>query len=125
VRVIVCGSRGWTDPGPVQEALAALPAESTVVHGAARGADSIAARIAVDLGLPVEAHPAQWDKWGRSAGPRRNAEMAALGADLCLAFRLTGPSPGTDDMVRRCRALGIPVRAWHMLHAGAGPGPLP
>lgn len=36
--------------------------------------------------------------------------MAALGADLCLAFRLTGPSPGTDDMVRRCRALGIPVR---------------
>lgn len=119
MRVIACGSRRWADSWPIREALATLPAATTVVHGAAPGADSLAGAIARKLGLRVEAHPAEWGRWGRSAGPRRNARMVALGADLCLAFRLRGPSPGTDDMMRRCREAGIPVE----VHDGPAPCP--
>ena len=46
-----------------------------VFHGAARGADALVDRAARRLGLPVQAVPAQWARYGRSAGPRRNALM--------------------------------------------------
>jgi len=110
MRVIVCGSRGWSDAGAITSDLAALPAGTTIVHGDARGADRLAEAAARRLGLATEAHPANWARYGKSAGPRRNAEMVALGADLCLAYRLEGPSRGTDDMVGRCRSHGILVR---------------
>ena len=51
--------------------------------------------------------PAAWNKWGYSAGPRRNAWMIEYGKpDHVLAFP---GGPGTADMVRRARAAGIPV----------------
>ncbi len=46
-----------------------------VFHGAARGADALVDRAARRLGLPVRAVPAQWSRYGRSAGPRRNGLM--------------------------------------------------
>jgi len=110
MRVIVCGSRGWSDGGVIESDLAALVAGTTIVHGGARGADSLAEEAARGLRRPTEAHPANWARYGKSAGPRRNAEMVEAGADLCLAYRLDGPSRGTDDMVQRCRAHGILVR---------------
>lgn len=110
MRVIVCGSRGWSDGDVIARALSALQANAVIVHGAARGADAFAEKTAKELGLRTEPHPANWGRFGRSARPRRNAEMADAGADLCLAFRLDGLSPGTDDMIRRCRSVGIPVR---------------
>lgn len=59
----------------------------TLVHGDGQGVDQQAARIwqACNFG-PIEPHPANWNAWGKSAGPRRNLEMVAQGADLCLAF---------------------------------------
>jgi SLOG family YspA-like protein len=62
--------------------------EIVIVHGACpTGADAIADRIARFHGHTVEDHPAE--RGGRrwpSAGPLRNAEMAAAGADVCLGF---------------------------------------
>jgi hypothetical protein len=37
-------------------------------------------------GYQIEAHPADWHRYGRAAGHRRNAEMITLGADGCVAF---------------------------------------
>ncbi len=45
-----------------------------IVHGGARGADSIANRVAVDRGYDVVVMPADWSM-GRGAGMRRNADM--------------------------------------------------
>jgi YspA, cpYpsA-related SLOG family len=81
-----------------------------LVHGACpRGADAIAAACAARTpGYQIEAHPADWRRYGRAAGYRRNAEMVALGADGCAAF-IRGRSPGSTSAVRLAAAAGIPV----------------
>lgn len=113
MRVIVCGSRHWDDRERIADRLFDLSMSTenlscTIVHGGARGADRIAHQEAQKLGLLVEAHPADWERLGKRAGFVRNAEMAALGADLCLAF-WDGSSKGTQHMMNLAREQGIPV----------------
>lgn len=83
--------------------------EIILVHGAARGADSLAAEIWEQVGLATEAHPADWEGLGRKAGHVRNHHMVSLGADLCLAFPL-GESRGTRGCMAAAHKAGIPVR---------------
>lgn len=107
-RIIVCGSRGWEDAQAIRSVLQGLePGEDTVVHGNAHGADRLAGEIAVELGLEVEVHPADWST-GKGAGFARNEKMASLGADACIAF-WDGQSPGTRDMMDRAERHGIKV----------------
>lgn len=106
MRVIVCGSREWSDREAIADRLFDLPPGSTIVHGNAKGADRIAAQEGQKLGHLIEAHPADWERHGKSAGPIRNEHMASLGADLCLAF-WDGRSRGTADMVDRAERHGI------------------
>jgi hypothetical protein len=114
VRILVTGSRDWDDEAGVRAALtdatAGHPGPHVVVHGACpTGGDAIADRIAADLGLTVERHPARWRRYGRSAGYRRNADMVAAGADVCLAFIRDG-SPGASMTARLAEEARIPVR---------------
>lgn len=111
-RVIVCGSRRWHNRAVIEARLADLvlataPNYPTIVHGCARGADRIAGEEALKAGLLVEEHPADWDRYGKRAGLIRNEAMAALGADLCLAF-WDGRSTGTAHMLDRAREHDIP-----------------
>lgn len=102
-RVLVTGSRSWTDTEAIATALAREwePGAVLVTGGCPTGADAIAALVWPGV---VELHPADWSH-GKSAGPRRNAEIVALGADVCLAFSLG--TKGTEDTVRRARQAGI------------------
>lgn len=87
----------------------ALPI-AAIVHGGANGVDRIAATVAAELGLAIEAHPADWARHGRAAGPRRNAEMVASGIDLWLAFPMAGAeNAGTWDCVRRAANAGAHI----------------
>jgi hypothetical protein len=113
-RLLVTGSRTWHDVRTIEQALAVIldrhPEGVLLVHGACpRGADAIAAAYAARTpGYQIEAHPADWRRYGRAAGHRRNAEMIALGADGCAAF-IRGDSPGSTRTVRLARAAGITV----------------
>ena len=109
MRVIVTGSRNWTNTHAVGAELVILPPWSIVVHGGARGADECAEREAVKEGLRTEVFEADWKRYGKAAGAIRNQAMVDAGADLVLAFPLEG-SRGTWDCVRRAEAAGIPVR---------------
>lgn len=139
IRVLVTGSRDYPDASAVVRALAAIRnrlaagATMTVVHGSCpTGADAAAhvwCALPTEPGCGVtvveEPHPASWSTCTRlcyhkprpdgrcpAAGPRRNGEMVALGADVVLAFPLDGPrhlSRGTWDCVDRANAAGIPV----------------
>jgi hypothetical protein len=112
VRVIVCGSRQWADAEAVLNRLAELPRNSTVVHGGSKGADQMAGRAASLLSLKVEVYEADWDRYGKRAGFLRNEQMAAAGADLCIAF-WDGQSKGTQHMTAICSAEDIPVEIIH------------
>ena len=62
------------------------------------------------LGISHECHKADWKRYGKRAGPIRNAEMIKAGADLCVAFhRNLARRLGTKDCARQAFAAGIPT----------------
>lgn len=111
MRVLICGSRTWESEIPIRALLELFDDSTVVIHGAARGADSIAGAIAEQLGLAVEAYPAEWQRYGRGAGPIRNQQMLDEGKpDVVFAFSDDiKNSRGTADMVRRSEAAGLPT----------------
>jgi hypothetical protein len=129
-RIIVTGSRDWDDPDAIRERLYLAAVRSgrceggiVVVHGAGGRADAAAKawvdevkrNTVYDTKVEEEPHPAAWavpPRKGDPAGPRRNEEMAALGADECLAFPIGDrrTSPGTWNCIEACCRHGIPVR---------------
>ena len=139
LRLLVSGDRRWADPLPVRDALDAIcalvaPFSSPVlVHGAARGLDSLAADWAAAAGWALDARPAQWNVHTdacppshagapscRMAGHRRNAEMLRPRPTLLVAFPLHAEplapgepreltSRGTWSMVAKAREASLPV----------------
>jgi hypothetical protein len=115
-RILVTGSRDWDDEEELRLALikAAVPhlPSVMVVHGACpTGADAMAAEWAANYGLRAEAHPADWDQFGKAAGFRRNAEMVQAGAAICLAFIRNG-SKGATHTADLAGNAGILVRRY-------------
>jgi len=110
VRVLACGDRNWSDAAKIRERLARLPGDTVIVHGAARGADTLAGLVANRLKLVVEAFPADWERYGRAAGPIRNREMLDTRPDLVIAFHSNlAESKGTRDCVNEAKRRHIPV----------------
>lgn len=101
MKVIIAGSRGFDD----YEALCKFcdyiigepKEEIEIVSGTAKGADTLGEQYANERGYKLKQFPADWDIYGKSAGYRRNAEMANY-ADLLIAFH-DGKSKGTKHMI--------------------------
>lgn len=110
MRVVICGSRTWTDKETIYLFVCALPLLSEVITGGARGADTIADAAAEEFGHFRIIFPANWKGQGKAAGPLRNLRMLDMKPDRVIAFRAKGQSVGTDVMVRECKRRGIPVR---------------
>jgi hypothetical protein len=106
--VLVCGDRWWKDREKIKARLSTLPKDTTILHGACRGADLIAASVAQELGMKVKAFPADWDRYGSSAGPIRNRLMLDERPDLVIAFHSDlSNSKGTADTVTEARSRKI------------------
>ena len=112
MRLGVTGGRDYTDEKCVaslmSKALARYGKDLVVVHGAARGLDTLVDQWCKRNKVAVEPHPALWDLHGKSAGILRNQEMVASGLDALLSFP---GGRGTADMTQRCVNAGIPVGA--------------
>ena len=116
VAVLVTGSRHLTDKhrDAVTLALAYAAARHdgrwppTLIHGDAKGADTLAAEIAAEQGWKVIAMPADWDTHHKAAGPIRNQQMVDMHPDLVVAFLMPN-SRGTRDCVERALKADIPV----------------
>lgn len=110
MRVLVTGSRTWTNFQLVRDELSKLATPDnflTVVHGACpTGADAAADLWASQNAWINERHPADWARYKGAAGYRRNAEMVALGADICLAF-IRGGSRGASHTADLAEKAGI------------------
>ena len=81
--------------------------EVTIISGGARGADKLGERYANMNLLDLDIYPAKWDKYGRSAGYRRNEKMAKVATHL-LAF-WDGSSRGTKHMIDLAHRHGLTV----------------
>lgn len=109
MRLLVTGGRDYADREAVFEALDALR-PAVIMHGRAKGADSLAHCWALERRVEVSAYGAQWAEHGKAAGPIRNQRMLDEGKpDMVLAFP---GGRGTADMVRRAVAANVLVYRW-------------
>lgn len=110
-RVLVTGGRDYTDRTNVFRVLTELHVSvgvECVIEGGASGADTLAREWARThlpaTGLITE--PADWKKWGPSAGPRRNSLMLTYEPTLLVAFP---GGRGTADMIAKARRAQVEV----------------
>ena len=132
-KVLICGDRHWSDYSLIFDVISNLHSmfdeSMIIIHGAAPGADTIAAKVADDLGILTKSFPAYWncnvyekdtgnqcktdDKHavvhGRPAGVIRNARMIKEGnPDIVLGFhRDIMSSKGTRDMLQKAEVRKI------------------
>lgn len=109
MQVLVCGGRDFTDRERLFRVIDWLcPDQITcIIHGGATGADTLAGEWAKYSYVECKVYPAQWDKYGRSAGPVRNQQMLDEGKpDLVLAFP---GGAGTRNMIMLARRAGVDV----------------
>jgi len=112
MKILIAGSRTLTEPSYIghliDQAFAALPTPSVnaVIHGGAKGVDLIAHDWAKKHGIPVEVYAADWGRFGKAAGHRRNVVMV----DRCDAAVVIwdGQSKGTRHTIELLTASGKP-----------------
>lgn len=112
MRVLVCGSRHFNDYSRLAQELETLvrPEWSLIIHGAAKGADTLAGLWAKAHKIPVQVFPADWATYGKRAGPIRNHQMLREGKpELVVAF-IAPDSRGTRSMCNIARQAGVPVK---------------
>jgi len=109
MRVIVCGGRTFDDYELLERELDTMHERhhfTLLIHGASYGADRFAEKWAKSRQIEIESVPANWKRFGKQAGPYRNAEMLRRKPDMVIAFP---GGKGTADMVSKAQAAAVPV----------------
>lgn len=107
MRVIIAGPRDLYDYPLVEEIIKESGFSILeVVSGGATGVDSMGEIYAMKNDIPIKRFEADWDKYGKSAGPIRNQLMAEYAEALIAVDKQT---PGTTDMIRKARKQGLKV----------------
>jgi hypothetical protein len=108
MKVILAGSREITDYSELLTAISTAKFEITeVVCGMAAGTDKLGEKWARVNNVPVKEMPADWNKYGKPAGPIRNRQMAEY-ADAAIVL-WDGVSPGSRNMISEMNRLKKPV----------------
>ena len=115
MKLLICGSRSWTDARTIRKDLdyAVQKVKGThrrlcVVSGGAEGADQIGAALAELLGARVTVMKPDWDRHGKSAGFKRNLRMLDTDPDVVLAY-WDGKSKGTLHTIKQAVERGLTV----------------
>ena len=113
MKLIVAGGRDFTNTNHMIDELqklvnsGSIPDCPELVCGMARGADMLAYSLWANNRMPIHNFQANWDKYGKSAGYRRNQEMGEF-ADAAVCF-WDGKSKGTKHMIDIMNRLNKPV----------------
>ena len=100
MKMIIAGGRDFMDLELLYRSCSEILKDKTVqeiVSGCAKGADRAGESYAKFNKIAIKKFPAEWDKYGKSAGYRRNKDMAEY-ADVLIAF-WNGESKGTKHMI--------------------------
>ena len=122
--LLVAGGRNYENWEEFQKIVEANIPESwvnmseiVIVEGGAHGTDEMAERFAKERGAMVKEFRADWVKYGRAAGPKRNDAMAKYIAENGgrALFFWDGRSKGTQDCIRSAKKRGLMVTIWNTL----------
>jgi len=113
MKVIIAGSRTFSDYNLLKKKLDLFfskkkKREITIISGTANGADKLGEKYASENNISIERYPADWDQYGKSAGYKRNLQMAN-NADALVAF-WDGVSKGTNHMIDIAKEKQLQVR---------------
>ena len=116
-RIIIAGNRQFNDYGKMLKALdeqgvhlinSIDPIE--IISGHASGADILGERFAKAYGYPLKIFPAEWNVYGKAAGPICNEQMAKYVAEadrgILIPFPV-GKSKGTRNMIELAQQYGL------------------
>jgi hypothetical protein len=109
MKAIVCGGRDYDDVECIVKTLCEihdLTPITSLIHGGAPGADSLAGLWAKNREIKTTVFYADWKAHGRAAGPIRNRQMAETKPDLVVAFP---GGKGTQNMIETAKDYGIKV----------------
>lgn len=113
MRVLICGDRNWKRSDIMETIFDTVLKDklTVLIEGEAQGADRISRNIAQDRGIPYEAYFADWKRYGKGAGYKRNLRMLEEGKpDLIVAFYTDiEESKGTKMMINLGVDAGIQV----------------
>jgi type III secretion system FlhB-like substrate exporter len=108
MKTIIAGSRAGPKYSDLIEAIKSCGwSPSVIVSGTAKGADQLGESWAENNGVPIERYPADWNKFGRAAGPIRNKQMAQNAEALIALW--DGKSSGTKNMIELAKTYGLKV----------------
>ena len=116
MKVIIAGSRSITDFSLVKKAMEESGWEeeiTEIVSGCAHGVDRLGEIWAQNHNIPMKKFPADWNKYGKCAGYKRNTEMAMYG-DTLIAVWMNN-SKGTAHMINIMKRLGKPIHIHYVL----------
>lgn len=115
MKILVVGSRNFNNYEMLKNAIDTAVntyGDVEIVSGGAKGADSLAEQYAKEKGYSLKVFPADWNKYGKSAGYRRNAEMhkyiSEFDDKLCIAF-WDGQSKGTQHSFELAKQYKNPI----------------
>jgi hypothetical protein len=106
MRILIAGGRDFNDYDFLCKTLEPYSeVASTIISGAARGADSQGERWSYNYAVDLEKYPALWEEHGRAAGHIRNQLMLDDGKpDLAVVFP---GGKGSISMVQKARKAGV------------------
>lgn len=114
-RIIIAGGRSFSDYKLLKDKLdyylrdkVRQGYEIIIISGTANGADKLGERYAMERGYKIERYPADWNKYKKAAGYRRNVQMSEV-ANACVVF-WDGVSPGSKHMIDIATNKGLPLR---------------
>ena len=113
MRIIVAGSRNFSNYSLLKKKLDFYLSEKnndeiTIVSGTANGADKLGEKYANENSISIQRYPANWDLYGKSAGYKRNIQMAD-NADALVVF-WDGKSKGTSHMINIAKQKNLKIR---------------
>lgn len=111
MRVIIAGSRDFKDYELLKnkcDKILKNQKNVLILSGKAEGADTLGEWYAKERGHTLIEFPAKWDKFGRSAGIKRNIEMSK-NADALICF-WDGSSKGSKHMISVAKEKNLKIR---------------
>lgn len=113
--ILVAGSRNFANAERLAEILEEnVKPNDTIIEGGANGVDTMAKEWAAARGIQVVEIKAEWGRYGRAAGPKRNDAMTAYTAEHggSAIYIWDGESKGTRHCIESARKRGINCRVY-------------